>query len=145
MPDLDKSNNNVDGYEGAIVLSPKCAMYMDNPVACVDYASLYPSGMISQNYSHDSKVWSKEYDLEGRLVFQWGEKDKYGNYVYDHLSNYDYIDVEFDTFEYRRNPEKPSAKAVKTKVGKRIVRWAQLPNNQKSIMPSILEELLKAR
>ena len=51
------------GYEGAIVLPPKCSMYMDNPVACVDYSSLYPSSMISQNYSHDSKVWTKEYDL----------------------------------------------------------------------------------
>ena len=29
--------------------------------------------------------------------------------------------------------------------GKKICRWAQLPNNQKSIMPSILTELLKAR
>jgi DNA polymerase elongation subunit (family B) len=58
MPDLQKSYD-PDGYEGAIVLPPKCAMYMDNPVACVDYASLYPSSMISRNYSHDSKVWSK--------------------------------------------------------------------------------------
>jgi len=50
MPDLDRSGSN-EGYEGAIVLPPKCAMYMDNPVACVDYASLYPSAMISQNIS----------------------------------------------------------------------------------------------
>ena len=34
------ANDDPDGYEGAIVLPPKCAMYMDNPVACVDYASL---------------------------------------------------------------------------------------------------------
>jgi DNA polymerase elongation subunit (family B) len=40
---------------------------------------------------------------------------------------------------------KPKSKEVKTKVGKKICRWAQLPNNVKSIMPSILEELLKAR
>jgi DNA polymerase elongation subunit (family B) len=61
MPDLQKSFNQ-EGFEGAIVLPPKCAMYMDNPVACVDYASLYPSAMISQIYSHDLKVWTKEYD-----------------------------------------------------------------------------------
>jgi len=30
-------------------------------------------------------------------------------------------------------------------VGRMICRWAQLPDNQKSIMPSILEQLLKAR
>jgi DNA polymerase elongation subunit (family B) len=39
MPDIQKSFEQ-DGYEGAIVLDPKCAMYMDNPVACVDYASV---------------------------------------------------------------------------------------------------------
>jgi DNA polymerase delta subunit 1 len=52
MPDLEKSND-FDRYEGAIVLPPKCGMYIDIPVACVDYSSLYPSAMISQNYSHD--------------------------------------------------------------------------------------------
>ena len=118
---------------------------MDTPVACVDYSSLYPSSMISQNFSHDSKVWTKEFDLEGRLVRMWGERDATGTFIYDNLEGYEYIDIEFDTFEYRRNKDKPKAKAVKTKVGKKICRWAQLPNNQKSIMPAILEELLKAR
>jgi DNA polymerase elongation subunit (family B) len=144
MPDLDKSGSN-EGYEGAIVLPPKCSMYMDNPVACVDYASLYPSSMISQNFSHDSKVWSKEYDLDGKLIAERGEKDKTGKYVYDNLPGYEYIDIEFDNFAYRRNPEKPGSRAVKTKIGKLVCRWAQFPNNKKGIMPSILEELLKAR
>ena len=62
MPDLEKTQDE-NGYEGAIVLAPKCSMYMDNPVACLDYASLYPSIEISQNYSQDSKVGKKEYDL----------------------------------------------------------------------------------
>ena len=143
MPDLDKGFSS-DGYEGAIVLPPKCSMYMDNPVACVDYASLYPSSMISQNYSHDSKVWSKTYDLEGTLVKEIGEKVN-GKYIYDNLPGYTYIDVEFDDFRYLRNPAKPASKAVKTKVGKIVCRWAQLPNDEKAIMPSILQELLKAR
>ena len=145
MPDLDKSGMN-EGYEGAIVLPPKCSMYMDNPVACVDYASLYPSSMISQNFSHDSKVWSKEYDLAGKLIKETGIKNaKTGAYVYDNLPGYEYIDIEFDTFKYLRNPARPAAKAAKTKVGKMICRWAQFPDNKKGIMPSILEELLKAR
>jgi len=145
MPDLDKSGAN-EGYEGAIVLPPKCSMYMDNPVACVDYASLYPSSMISQNFSHDSKVWAKEYDLDGQLIKETGERDpKTGKYVYDNLPGYEYIDIEFDTFKYLRNPARPAAKAAKTKVGKMICRWAQFPENKKGIMPSILEELLKAR
>ena len=145
MPDLDKSGSN-EGYEGAIVLPPKCSMYMDNPVACVDYASLYPSSMISQNFSHDSKVWSKEYDLDGNLVGERGEKDpKTGKYIYDNLPGFEYIDIEFDNFAYRRNPLKPAAKAAKTKIGKLVCRWAQFPENRKGIMPAILEELLKAR
>jgi DNA polymerase elongation subunit (family B) len=142
MPDLDKSGSN-EGYEGAIVLPPKCAMYMDNPVACVDYASLYPSSMISQNYSHDSKVWTKEYDLEGSLIRETGERDMSGNYIYDNLAGYQYINIEFDT--YRQTQRHPKAAMESIKSGKKICRWAQLPNHQKSIMPSILEELLKAR
>jgi DNA polymerase elongation subunit (family B) len=138
-----------NGYEGAIVLPPKCSMYIDNPVACVDYSSLYPSSMISQNYSHDSKVWSKEYDLEGNLIRETGEKftsgPNAGKYKYDNLPGYEYINIEFDTYKYLRPVGKPKSKEVKTKVGKKICRWAQLPDNQKSIMPSILEELLKAR
>lgn len=143
MPDLQVSYEQ-DGYEGAIVLAPKCNMYMDNPVACVDYASLYPSSMISQNYSHDSKVWSKEYNLEGVLVKETGEKDSSKkNYKYDNLDGYKYVDITFDTFKYLRSNS--NSKAVKTKIGYKICRWAQLPNEEKSVMPSILEELLKAR
>ena len=143
MPDLEKSGGN-EGYEGAIVLPPKCSMYMDNPVACVDYASLYPSSMISQNFSHDSKVWTKEYDLEGKLLRQTGEIDRNtGKYKYDELPGYEYIDIEFDTFRYVRKT--PTSAAVKTKCGKKVCRWAQFPDSRKGIMPSILEELLKAR
>ncbi len=143
MPDLDRNGGN-EGYEGAIVLPPKCKMYMDNPVACVDYASLYPSSMISQNYSHDSKVWTKEYDLTGALIGETGDKDeKTGIYIYDNLPGYEYIDIEFDTFRYVRKT--PTSRAEKVKSGTMMCRWAQLPDGQKSIMPSILEELLGAR
>jgi len=140
MPDLDRNGGN-EGYEGAIVLPPKCAMYMDNPVACVDYESLYPSAMISQRYSHDSKVWTKEYNLAGVLIKETGDKDKKtGAFIYDNLPGYDYIDIEFDTFRYERKT--PTSKADKVKSGHIVCRWAQL---QDAIMPAILQELLKAR
>tara|TARA_B110000091_G_scaffold214433_1_gene267849 strand:+ start:2845 stop:6834 length:3990 start_codon:yes stop_codon:yes gene_type:complete len=144
MPDVEKPID-AEGYEGAIVLPPKCAMYMDNPVACVDYSSLYPSSMISQNYSHDSKVWSKESDLQGNIIRITGDRDEHGNFIYDNLPGYQYIDIDFDTYKYLRDPSRPASKAVKTKVGKMICRWAQFPDDKKGIMPSILEELLKAR
>ena len=144
MPDLEKSHD-FDKYEGAIVLPPKCAMYIDNPVACVDYSSLYPSSMISQNFSHDSLVWTKEYDLDNKLVKEKGEKNHQGEYKYDNLPGYHYIDIEYDNFKYLRASGATRSVPKKTKVGKIVCRWAQLPNNKKSILPSILEELLKAR
>jgi DNA polymerase elongation subunit (family B) len=142
MPDLEKSFDN-EGYEGAIVLPPKCSLYMDKPVACVDYSSLYPSNMISQNYSHDSKVWTKEYNLAGELVKETGERTTKGEYIYDNLPGYQYIDTEFDLFRWERKSEK--AKREKVKIGVKLCRWAQLPDNKRSILPAILEELLKAR
>jgi len=142
MPDVEKPTE-AEGYEGAIVLPPKCSMYMDNPVACVDYSSLYPSSMISQNYSHDSKVWAKEYNLSGEIIRIIGDQDTDGNFIYDNLPGYQYINIEFDTYKYIR--KNATSKAEKTKVGKMICRWAQFPDNKKGIMPSILEELLKAR
>jgi DNA polymerase elongation subunit (family B) len=141
MPDLPKILC-TGGYEGAIVLPPKCAMYLDNPIACVDYASLYPSTMISQNYSHDSKVWTKVFDLEGKLIKETGETEN-GVYIYDNLIDYKYIDVIFDVYENKKVGK--SFKEIKTKVGTKTCRWAQLPHGKKSIMPCILEELLKAR
>ena len=143
MPDLDKSACGNEGYEGAIVLPPKCSMYIDNPVACVDYSSLYPSSMISQNYSHDSKVWTKEYDMEGKLKRITGERDKSGNFLYDNMPGYHYINIEFKTYRYLRSH--PAAIAKKIQTGTKLCRWAQLPDGAKSIMPSILTELLDAR
>jgi DNA polymerase elongation subunit (family B) len=143
MPVIEKGSLD-DGYEGAIVLEPKCNLYLDNPVACVDYASLYPSSMISENLSHDSKVWTREYDLAGNLVEEWGEKDKEGNYIYDNLPGYEYVDVNYDTYRYHR--KHPKAAAEKIKCGYKICRFAQpISGEGEAIMPSILKELLKAR
>ena len=142
MPVIEKGSSD-DGYEGAIVLDPKCDLYLDNPVACVDYASLYPSSMLSENLSHDSKVWTKEYDLANNLIKETGEKDKDGNYIYDNLPDYKYVDCEYDTYVYVRKT--PTSAAEKVKCGRKVCRFAQFPNGERAIMPSILEELLKAR
>jgi DNA polymerase delta subunit 1 len=144
MPVIEKGGMD-EGYEGAIVLDPKCDLYLDNPVACVDYASLYPSSMISENLSHDSKVWTKEYDLAGNLIEEWGEKDKSGNFIYDNLPNYEYVNVTYDTYVYRR--KNPKSAVEKILNGYKICRFVQpnIQTNNESIMPSILKELLKAR
>jgi DNA polymerase elongation subunit (family B) len=140
MPVLEKPMFD-DGYEGAIVLDPKCNLYLDNPVACVDYSSLYPSSMISENLSHDSKVWTKEYDLAGNQIRVTGEMDCSGNFIYDNLPGYEYVDVEYDTFKWIPNAR---GKSEKTHSGTKVCRFAQFPEGR-AIMPSILEELLASR
>ena len=101
LPDIEK-NGNDGGYEGAIVLPPKCNLYLDEPVACVDYSSLYPSSMISEGLSHDSKVWTREYNLDGELIKETGEKNEKGEFIYDNLPDYKYVDVTYDTYKYTR-------------------------------------------
>ena len=149
MPLISKGNDS-DAYEGAIVLEPKCGLYLDNPVACVDYSSLYPSSIISENISHDSKVWTKEFNLDGTIKINkygkeciTGKKDEEGNFIYDNLKDYEYVDIQYDTFKYVR--KHASAAATKVLTGYKICRYAQFPNNEKAIMPSILDELLAAR
>ena len=141
MPVINKGSKE-DGYEGAIVLDPKCGLYLDKPIAVGDFASLYPSSMLSENLCPSSKVWTKIFDLNNRLVQETGEKNKEGKYIYDNLPEYEYVDITFDTFKYIR--KNPKARAEKIKSGYKICRFAQFKEG-KAIMPSILEELLGAR
>ena len=144
MPVLDKANSD-EGYEGAIVLPPKCDLYLDDPVACVDYSSLYPSSMISENISPDSKVLTREYDLEGNLIAETGEKDEQGNYIYDNLDGYKYVDITYDTYQWRRKNNNPKSAMEKIKVGYKTCRFAQFPNGELGILPAILKECLASR
>ena len=130
------------GYEGAIVLDPKCGIYFDTPVAVTDYKSLYPSTMISDNLSHDSLVYVKTYNVEGELIREVGEK-RNGVFIYDNLPEYTYVDVQSDTYIYVRKT--PKAAAVKQVSGYIICRFAQFPEEKKGIIPLVLEELLTAR
>ena len=151
MPVIEKSMND-DGYEGATVLEPKCNLYLETPVACLDYSSLYPSSMISENISHDSKVLTKEYDMQGNIVEETGEKDpKTGNYIYDNIPGYEYVDITYNTYKWQRKNGNPKAGMEKVKIGHKLCRYAQYPNDpttdktSHAIMPAILKELLAAR
>jgi DNA polymerase elongation subunit (family B) len=148
MPVINKGSKD-DGYEGAIVLEPKCGLYLDTPIAVGDFASLYPSSMLSENLCPSSKVWTKIYDLAGNLVTETGtKKENSDEYLYDNLPGYEYVDIRFDTFRYYR--KNPKARAEKIKNGYKLCRFAQPLSSaegkeEKAIMPSILQELLKAR
>jgi DNA polymerase elongation subunit (family B) len=146
MPCINKGSKD-DGYEGAIVLNPKCGLYLDDPVCVGDFASLYPSSMLSENLCPSSKVWTKIYDLAGNLVLETGEKNSEGIYIYDNISEFEYVDVKFDTYRWIRKT--PKARAEKIKSGYKECRFAQPltvdGKEEKAIMPAILQELLKAR
>ena len=154
MPDLERVAND-DGYEGAIVLPPKCNMYGENPVACNDYSSLYPSIAKGWNLSPDSKVWTKTYDLNGKLIkindivitksnesALWKQTTRYEN-----LPGYKYIVTDFDNFEtvQRYTATGKLGRKDKVKSGKKVCCWAQFPDSQEGIIPNIIGHLLKAR
>jgi DNA polymerase elongation subunit (family B) len=146
MPVINKGSKD-DGYEGAIVLEPKCKLYLETPVSVGDFASLYPSSMLSENLCPSSKVWSKIYDLAGNLIQETGELDDHGNFIYDNIPGFEYVDIRFDTYRWVR--KNPKARAEKIRSGYKICRFAQPTYKEnveeKAIMPSILQELLKAR
>ena len=130
------NNRNDDGgddkYEGAIVLNPMKGIYLSDPITVVDYGSLYPSSMISENLSHDSIISYTEYDLEGKMT---REKVYYDRPLDD---GWGLVEIEFDLYGLDNNDKK-------YKSGKKICRFAQPPNGGKSILPKILQKVLKAR
>ena len=61
LRELEKGGND-SSYEGAIVLPPVKGMYLEDPVAVLDYASLYPSSMIASNISHEGIVKTEVFE-----------------------------------------------------------------------------------
>jgi DNA polymerase delta subunit 1 len=134
MPLISKGGGD-ESLEGANVLDPKCGLYLDDPVACLDYSSLYPTCSITNNICMSSLVWRKTYDLKGKLIKVKGVQNENKEFIYDDLPGYQYVDIPRDDYE-------PGTKNV---IGKIVCRWAQYPGDDKAIFPSILEELLKSR
>lgn len=124
-----------DSYEGAIVLDPKAGFYTESPVGVCDFASLYPSTIISENISHDSLVWIRDYRDDGSLIEQIFGSDRF-----DGLPGVDYTDIEFDLL--RPDPADTRKIPTKLKVGTRVCRYAQ---NVKGTIPEILQGLLAKR
>ena len=137
VPEIIQDDN--EGYEGAIVLDPLTGIYLDDePVAALDFSSLYPSSIISENLSHDSVVWVKDYDLDGNLVCI-----KEGSDTYDNLEGWEYLEVEYDIL--RPDPADKRKHPPLKPAGKRVCRFAQPMDGSKSTLPKILQKLLSQR
>uniref|UniRef100_A0A6C0K559 DNA-directed DNA polymerase n=1 Tax=viral metagenome TaxID=1070528 RepID=A0A6C0K559_9ZZZZ len=127
-----------DSYEGAIVLDPIPGFYNKNPIGVADFASLYPSSMESENISHDSLVWVKDYDASGNLM-----EVVFGSDEFDERNGYGYTDIEFDLLRF--DPEDKRKHKDKIKAGLRICRYAQPLDGSKATVPEIIKGLLAKR
>lgn len=134
--DDDVQDESLEGYEGAIVLDPLTGIYLDDePVAALDFSSLYPSSIISENLSHDTVVWVKDYDLDGNFVSLAEGSD-----TYDNLAGVQYLEVDYDILkpdpaDKRKHPPLKAA-------GRRVCRYA---TGKQGTLPKILQKLLSER
>jgi len=127
-----------DSYEGAIVLNPEPGFYSDSPIGVCDFASLYPSTIVSENISHDSLVWVKDFKDNGELIaHNWGSE------VFDNCEGYAYTDIEYDI--WRPDPTDTRKHPRKIRCGRRICRYAQPLDGSKLTLPQITSWLLSAR
>jgi len=134
IKDLLDSDIDKNSYEGAIVFVPEPSIHFE-PIVVMDYNSLYPSSMISENISHDSIVGYKEYTLQKNNEYILTKNTI--NEKYDNLPDYNYNDIEYDIFQ--------GIKEDKKKIGYKVCKFAENKNGDKSVLPRILKKLLKAR
>jgi DNA polymerase elongation subunit (family B) len=123
------SQENVEGdtsYEGAIVLPPKIGMYLDQPIAVLDFNSLYPSNMIAFNLSPDTLCYVKTYDAKGKKISQEGEE----------IKHYKIDEIGYDTYDDQKNP-----------TGRIVCGYVQPTDDPRTVgvIPLTLDILLKKR
>lgn len=125
-----------NSFDGAIVLDPEPGLYNRSPIGVGDFASLYPSSIVSENISHDTLLWSKDYDLEGNYV-----RTSYGSDVdAETEASVPFTDIKFDI--KIPDPHDKSKNPKKIVVGFRVCRYAQ---DQPGALPIIIKKLLAAR
>ena len=111
------NKEDIDGYEGAVVLDPKQGLYLNDPIVVFDYGSLYPSSMIARNLSHDCYVMDPKYKVDDPNVY--------------------YITVSYDIYE--------GIGDKKHKVGVKECEFAQYRDGKKGVISDILCMLLQER
>ena len=140
LGDIEDEAKESESYEGAIVLDPVPGFYSESPIGVCDFASLYPSTIISEDISHDSLVWVKDFDMAGKLLLV-----SYGR-VADELNAPEgtrWTDISFDIWKPDPNDKRKVPEKIKT--GLRVCRYAQKPDGSKHTLPDIVAKLLAAR
>ena len=140
IPELPRPKEDTkDSYEGAEVLEPTPAIFLNEPVSVLDYSSLYPSSMIGSNISHDSIIKEPKFQGEtgAKLLEEMGVK---------------FEDVSYDNY-INRLVGKTWKKSIVEEEPVVTCRFMQptlkedgsIDNNSRGILPRILMKLLKAR
>ena len=150
IKDLQEEDIDRNSYEGAIVFPPKAGIYYD-PIAVMDYASLYPSSMIAENISHDSIIGYKKYIYKPKVKKSLYDNKRHPeeypelfdsvedtiNYKYDNLPDHTYNEIWYDIFTGKGDD--------KVLIGVKMCKYAERTDGTKSTLPNILMGLLKAR
>jgi len=138
FPTLVKLEHKKDGkkvgYEGAIVLDPIPGFY-DDPIAVLDYGSLYPSTIIEHNISYETYLKEPQETVDEKMD-----------------GDCRYNPIEFDIYE----GEKQNKKKVGVKTCVYAEPLLEKPKDEhdkkmmgnlkgKGIVPSLLQDLLSAR
>lgn len=141
IPELPKPKEDVkESYEGAEVLEPKPAIYLDkDPISVLDYGSLYPSSMIGANISHDTIIQNSEYlgDIGAQKLQEKG---------------IEFIDVTYDnyitvlkgkTWVKKVHPTEKTVTCRYIQPGRDAS--GKIDDTKRGILPKILMKLLSAR
>ena len=123
--------NGMDGYEGAIVLDPEPGIYTE-PVAVLDYGSLYPSSIIEKNVSHETLI------EDVSILEQIGEEN--------------YYTVTYDNWVYKGKGKGDTIeKVINEKEKEKICHFIKPSFMERhgcdpiGIIPAVLNEVLDAR
>lgn len=170
LPTLLIGESDGQKYEGAFVLPPKPGVYLEDYITVLDYNSLYPSSMIAENLSHETycgamcrcdkhldivpitNVINNYFEEESLICDKCIELNK-NTPMNDWLGmagitairskGLNFEDIPHDIFHLEFT--KTGLIKSKTKIGVRICRFIQYPENKKGVLPRILMALLKAR
>tara|TARA_Y100000389_G_scaffold125559_1_gene122927 strand:+ start:3609 stop:8261 length:4653 start_codon:yes stop_codon:yes gene_type:complete len=141
IPELPpKDEDSKESYEGAEVLEPKPAIFLDDPVSVLDYSSLYPSSMIGTNISHDTIIRDKKYlGEEGARILR--EKGiSFQDVSYDNYEN----ELVGKTWKKKINAENPVVTCRYVQPGLDPAT-GKIDDKKRGILPRILMKLLAAR
>jgi DNA polymerase elongation subunit (family B) len=129
----------LDGYQGAFVLEPQPGVYIDDAVAVVDYSSLYPNSIISENLCPSTHVTDPTFlGASGAVKL--------------HAKGLRFKDIEYDNFVYEKKG-KTVHKRINIDNPITTCRFVQpegeadgsIRDEKRGILPRILRQILDQR